>query len=318
MSYDMTKMDVTSWKNYIKESKTNKRKIKYNPFYNKQRLVKDKYKFVFGKELDLNNLQTFTEKLNGYKLNDKLMRKLSRYADKHYAKKYVREKIGSKHIIKEYFYKDKIEVSDLEKLPNQFVLKTTLGSGTNFIVKDKSKVNLQEICDYMNFLTQLEYGYIHGEFLYNYEKNRIIAEELLVDDKNSIPDDLKCFCFQDNDGNKRKILYVERVIGDERERIMLDENWNTVEYNSNFKKLDDKIPKPKNLKEILKVIDKLSEDFNFVRVDLFLFDKKIYFGELTFIPTAGYLKFENPNHDLEWGSWIGNDKEETIKEIKAS
>lgn len=315
MSYDMTKMDTTSWENYIKEANKTKRKIKYNPFYNKEKFVKEKYKFVFGKEVDLKNPKTFNEKLNSYKVNDNLMKKLSKYADKHQVKKYVRKKIGAKHIIKEYFYKEKITVEDLEKLPNQFVLKTTLGSGTNYIVKDKNKENLEEICNYMNFLTKLEYGYLHGEFLYNYEKNMIIAEELLIDDKNNIPDDLKCFCFQDNDGNKKKIIYVERVIGDERERIMFDEKWNIVDYNSSFKQLEEKIPKPKNLKDIIRIIDKLSEDFNFVRVDLYLFNNKIYFGELTFIPTAGYLKFDNPDHDIEWGSWIGNNKEEKIKEI---
>lgn len=315
MSYDMTKMDMTSWENYIKIAKKNKRKIKYNPFYNKKKFVSDKYKACFGKELDFNNPQTFNEKLNCFKVNDDLMKRISKYADKHQVKKYVRKKIGAKHIIKEYFYKDKITVEDLEKLPNQFVLKTTLGSGTNFIVKNKEKTDLQEVCNYMNFLTQLEYGYLHGEFMYNYGKNKIVAEELLVDEKNNIPDDLKCFCFQDNNGNKKKILYVERVIGDERERIMFDEKWNVVNYNSNFKQLEEKIPKPKNLKEIVKVIDKLSEEFNFVRVDLFLFNNIIYFGELTFIPTAGYLRFENPDHDLEWGSWIGNNKEKTIKEL---
>lgn len=308
MSYDMTKMDTSNWENLIKQSKKTKRKIKFKPFYNNKKFVKEKYESYFDKELDFNNLKTFNEKLNGFKIDVELMKKLSRYADKHQVKKYVRKKIGAKHIIREYFYKEKITVEDLEKLPNQFILKTTLGSGTNFIVKNKKETNLQAVCDYMNLLTKVEYGYIHGELLYNYEKNMIIAEELLTDKDNNIPDDLKCFCFEDNAGNKRKILYVERVIGDNRERLMFDENWKSVNYNCSFKKLDEEIPKPKNLKEILKVIDKLSEEFNFVRVDLFLFNNKIYFGELTFIPTAGYLKFDNPEHDVEWGSWIGDNK----------
>lgn len=58
------------------------------------------------------------------------------------------------------------------------------------------------------------------------------------------------------------------------------------------------------------MIDKLSEDFNFVRVNLLLLllKNKIYFGELTFIPTAGYLKFKNYEDDLNWESYIGNNK----------
>ena len=144
--------------------------------------------------------------------------------------------------------------------------------------------------------------------LYEYGKSRIIAEELLTDDKGNIPDDFKCFCFQDNEGNKKKVLYVERVIGNERARILFDENWNQIQLESNFELLEEKIPRPKNLKKILSIIDILSEDFNFVRVDLFLLNNKIYFGELTFIPTAGYLQFKNEEDNLRWGSYIGDNK----------
>lgn len=312
-SYDMTKFSTESWENNVRVSKYNKRKILFHPLYNKTKFVKNIYQINMGKELDLNNLQTFTEKLNGYKVNKILMKKLAKYADKHDVRQYVKEKIGSKYLIKEYFCKDKITVEDLEKLPNGFVLKTTKGSGTNFIVKDKEHTDLQKVCDYMNYLTKLEYGYLHGEFMYNYGKNRILAEELLTDSENHIPDDLKAFCFQDNEGHKKKILYVERVIGDERARIMFDENWRPVNYDSNFDKLDEKIPRPQNLKKIVEIMDILSDDFNFVRVDLFVLNNKIYFGELTFIPTAGYLKFTNPAHDLEWGSFIGNNKEQSIQ-----
>ena len=308
MSYDMTKLDFESWKSLKERSDKNRKKIKWNPFYTEKKFVKELYKMQMDKELDYNNLQTFNEKLNGFKVNKKFMKKAYSYADKNEVRSYIKEKIGSKHLIKEYFCKDKITPADLEKLPKSFVLKTTLGSGTNLIIKDKEKWDLQEICDYMNFLTTIHYGYLWGEFLYEYGKSHIIAEELLIDKAGNIPDDLKCFCFQDNNGQKRKILYVERVIGDDRARILFDENWNQIHLDSNFELLDEKIPKPQNLKKILKVIDSLSEDFNFVRVDLFVLKEKIYFGELTFIPTAGYLRFKKEEDDLAWGSYIGDNK----------
>ena len=259
-------------------------------------------------ELDFNNLVTFNEKLNGYKIDKKYMKKLAPYVDKKLVRDYVRKKIGSDHFISEYFCKNKITVKDLEKLPNSFVLKATMGSGTNIIIKDKNKVNLQEVCDYMNYISCIHYGYLWGEFFYEYGKKNIIAEELLVNDDGTIPDDLKCFCFQDNYGKRRKILYVERVVGDNRARIMFDEKWKKIKIESNFEELNEKISKPRNLKKILEIIDKLSEDFNFVRVDLFLVGEKIYFGELTFIPTAGYLQFKNDAENIMWGNYIGNNK----------
>ncbi len=308
MSYDMTKMEFDSHKALLKVTKYNKRKIIFHPLYNRKKFVKQIYEMQMKKELDYNNLRSFNEKLNGYKVNTKFMKSIRKLVNKHEVRDYISKKIGKKYLIEEYFCKDKITVEDLKKLPDSFVLKTTLGSGTNLIVKDKNKEDLEKICEYMNMLTKIEYGYIWGEFAYNYTKNKIIAEEYLSDKKGSIPDDLKCFCFQDNDGVKRKILYVERVVDGKRYRKLFDENWKEVKVETNFLLLEDNLPKPKNLKEILKIIDKLSSDFNFVRVDLFTIGERIYFGELTFIPTAGYLVFKNEEDNLLWGSYIGDNK----------
>jgi len=308
MGYNMTKLDFEKWKFLVESSNETRWNMIKHPLYTKKDFVRDKFKEQMNYDLDYNNLRTFNEKLNGYKVNNKYMRKTHKYADKYLVRKYVKEKIGEEHLIKTYFCKRKININDLEKLPNSFVLKTTLGSGTNLIIKDKTKFDLNEVCNYMNYLTKVHYGYLYGEFLYEYGKSKIIAEELLTDKKGNIPDDLKCFCFEDDKGIKRKILYVERVIEDERYRILFDENWKQINIESNFEILKEKIAKPKNLKEIISIIDKLSYDFNFVRVDLFAINNKIYFGELTFIPTAGYLHFKNKKDDLKWGSYIGSSK----------
>ncbi len=46
------------------------------------------------------------------------------------------------------------------------------------------------------------------------------------------------------------------------------------------------------------VAARLSEDFDFVCVDLYAVDEKIYFNELTFTPSAGYLDFTPTEWDL--------------------
>lgn len=307
MSYDMTTMHTNDWRSVFKSCRKNRLKLILKPHFNKKELVILDYQNHLGKKPNLDSPKTFTEKLNTIKLNKKIQKKLSNYVDKHKVRKYVSAKIGTKYLIPEYLYTKKLKTKDLRKIPNSFVIKTTNGSGTNYIVKNKKKTSLKEIVSYINWLSKLKYGYMWGEFFYNNIKPGIIIEKLLLDKKNNIPDDLKCFCFKDNKGEKHKILYLERVIGDKRSRIMFDENWNPINYSShNFDKLNIKLKKPDNSDEILSVIDKLSEDFSFVRVDLFLLDKKIYFGELTFVPTAGYMKFDDPKIDYLWGSWIGD------------
>ena len=300
----MKKMHVADWEEIFRISSENRKKLR-NPFYSKRQFIIDLYEQQFGRKPELDDPKLFTEKINALKLDKDVVRNYWQYVDKYRVREYVAKKIGRKYLIENYLYTSHLTVEDLEKLPKRFVLKTTGGSGTNYIVQDKSKENLKEVADYLNWLTELKYGYVWGEFLYNKVRPGIIAEKLIGDKAGNIPDDLKCFCFRDSGGVRRKVLYFERVVGDERQRIMFDEDWKPVEYSmGHFKKLGVKLKKPKNSVEILHVIDKLSEDFNFVRVDLFLVGEKIYFGELTFMPTAGYMKFDKAGMDELWGSWI--------------
>ena len=45
----------------------------------------------------------------------------------------------------------------------------------------------------------------------------------------------------------------------------------------------------------------MSEDFDYVRADLYAQDKEVYFGKLTFTPGAGVLPFGPDKVDYEWG-----------------
>ena len=53
---------------------------------------------------------------------------------------------------------------------------------------------------------------------------------------------------------------------------------------------------------MLKTASILSQDFPFVRVDLYNLDRKIYFGELTFYPWTGYVQFYPDSFDYELGN----------------
>lgn len=61
---------------------------------------------------------------------------------------------------------------------------------------------------------------------------------------------------------------------------------------------------PDNLKEMVSLAEKLSKNFEFVRVDLFDVKGKIYFSELTFSPCAGFMPITPQNYDLEIGKKI--------------
>lgn len=301
----MTKIDYQNWNYWMEYGKTHKDAIQ-NRKYSERDLVYQLYQEHMGKELP-DDPHTFTEIINHMKLDPYISRKYCKYIDKYLVRKYVKKKVGEKYLIPLMFCKKRIDVADLAKLPDSFVLKTNNGSGTNHIVIDKKLENLEVVCDYMNYLTTLEFAYLHGEWAYRRIKPRIIAEKLIKDDSGNIPDDLKCFCFKDKNGVRRKVLYIERVIGDERYRVFLNENWEVQDINCNFDKLNISVERPDNYKEVLWIIDRLSEDFPFVRVDLYLVGKNIYFGELTFTPTAGYMQLSDETN-LLWGTYIGYKK----------
>ena len=52
---------------------------------------------------------------------------------------------------------------------------------------------------------------------------------------------------------------------------------------------------------LLRVAEKLSEDFPYVRVDLYNVDGKVYFGELTFYPWSGYVQYTPDEWDYKFG-----------------
>ena len=49
------------------------------------------------------------------------------------------------------------------------------------------------------------------------------------------------------------------------------------------------VKRPDKLEEMISMAEKLAEGIPFVRVDLYLADGKIYFGEMTFTPATGVL-----------------------------
>ena len=103
--------------------------------------LKRKYKAIFHRELDLENPQSFNEKLQWLKLYDR-QPTYPRMVDKYAAKEYVASIIGSEHIIPTLGVWDSFDEIDFDSLPDKFVLKCTHDSGGIVICKDKSKLDL--------------------------------------------------------------------------------------------------------------------------------------------------------------------------------
>ncbi len=80
-----------------------------------------------------------------------------------------------------------------------------------------------------------------------------------------------------------------------------DIDWQRINASSDHENFESDIPKPENFAQMLRIAERLSEDFPEVRVDLYNIKGKIYFGELTFYPWSGYVQFEPDEFDYQLG-----------------
>ena len=261
------------------------------------------YKKIMHKPLNLNNPQTFNEKIQWLKLYDSTPIK-TQLADKYLVRDWVKEKIGEKYLIPLLGVYDKFEDIDFYKLPKQFVIKCNHGCGFNIIVKDKSKLNLadtkEKLDKWLNTNFAFQYGY---ELHYRDIKPKIIIEQY-IENKGSNGDlyDYKFWCFN---GKVKYIQFLSERNLDGLKMAFYDRNWIKQHFVYSYP-LDEKIiKKPNNLKEMIQLAETLSKDFNHVRVDFYRLDNgHIYFGEMTFTSASGLCKWNDEKINKYFGALI--------------
>ena len=64
------------------------------------------------------------------------------------------------------------------------------------------------------------------------------------------------------------------------------------------------IPKPEKLEEMLELSKILSANMIYARIDFYIIQDTVKFGEITMYPTSGFSLFDDPQTDILLGSWI--------------
>lgn len=266
-----------------------------------KKYISTKYEYIFNKRLNLNNPQTFNEKLQWLKLYDRKP-EYTTMVDKYAVKKYVADIIGEEYIIPTFGVWNHFDEIDFEKLPNQFVLKCTHDSGGLVICKDKAK--LDKVVAKKKLETSLKNNYYWSgrEWPYKNVKPRIIAEQYLSDVQANDLYDYKFFCF----GGEVRCFKVDFDRFIEHHANYYDKEGNILKFGEvDLPPIYDKnIKMSKNIGKMLELAEKLTEQQPFLRADFYDANGKIYFGELTFFPASGFGKFTSEEWDLKLGEWI--------------
>ena len=261
--------------------------------------ISKRFKKKTGYDLNIENPQTFNEKIQWLKLYYR-NRLMTRCSDKFAVRLYVEKTIGKEYLIElagKGVYNSAAEL-DFETLPNKFVLKVTDGWGANIICSDKSKLDYDEtrgiLTEWLN--KGNSHYYRNFEWAYKNIKPRIICESFLEQEGGLV--DYKLWCFR----GKVQLIQVcsDRGI-DEQKNDYFDTDWQNLNFQRKSPNSNTEIPQPKSLKQMIDISEILSSDFPFVRIDLYEIEEKVRFGEMTFYSANGTSPFE----PLEWDYKLG-------------
>lgn len=230
------------------------------------------------------------------------------YIDKLLFKEYARKKgIETPKTLKIFLNIDEI---DPKKLPN-CAIKTNNSCGKIMIIKDSIliRVGLGNFWRPMleNRPVEKAWNECKGQLYdwlkpyrpeeepqYKYIESKIFIEELLY----PIPDDYKVFVF---DG-KAAVLMVYQNRFKKTVCAVYDLNWNRLKAYSQYPDNPSEIEKPDNLKELIEAAELLSDNLDFVRVDMYNIKNRILASELTLAPGGGCISLQPDEFD----QWLFN------------
>ena len=255
-----------------------------------------------GLNINLDNPQTIQDKLCWLNIYDTNPLKV-KCADKIKIHDYCKDVLGEDicvPIIKVY---NNVSEINWDELPNQFVMKCNHGSGMNIICTDKSKLNKADAINKLNRWMKDDFAFRNGfEAHYHDIQHKIFVEEYKNDGNKDLID-YKFLCFNGNP------IYCQ-VIGGRNEKSRhlnyYDMDFDFVDisrydFPNNLKIIDKKPINFEKMKEFSKI---LSEPFNFVRVDFYEIDGRVFLGELTFTPGAMAFKYKNDDDNIKVGSLL--------------
>lgn len=261
------------------------------------------YRVGIGKKLDLDNPQTYNEKLQWLKLYDRKDIYTS-MVDKYEVRKYIADRIGEEYLIPLVGGPwDSFDEINFDALPEQFVLKCTHDSGGVVICKDKSKLDMKACKKKIERHLKINFYWAAREWPYKNVKPRIIAEKYMEDSTTSELRDYKFYAF---DGEPKTLFVASgrQSTGDETKFDFFDMEYNHLDIRKGHPNADVYPDCPKNFEKMKHLAALLSKGIPHVRVDFYEVDEVLYFGELTLFSGAGAGKFEPEEWDKTFGNWI--------------
>ncbi len=268
---------------------------------------KRQYRKIFGRKLDLSHPETFADKVLYLKLFYKNPL-LHVCADKHFSYEYVRALGMEDLLIPELALYDSGSDIDFSSLPDKCVIKKTQGSGDNIIL-DKNAPDYSEraVVRYLNELVKLDYYKVGREYGYKGVRGKLQVQPFLQNPDGSPLIDYKFYCF---DGVLRyyMVSYGEFNGHAVNHKFAPDDHSVDALFKERPTVPESAVVLPPNLSQMKAIAQRLAAPFPHARVDLYSVGGKIYFGEMTFYSSGGFIHIFDPAADRAIASWIPLEK----------
>jgi hypothetical protein len=220
-----------------------------------------------------NNSMTFNDVLYRIKTTDEILDPLRIFVtDKEFVKLYIKAVVGDEYNVPTLAVLRSVDDVRAYSFPSQCCIKPTHGFGKVILRKDDAPIDYNEI---ESWFSQNFYP-VNREANYRLLKPKIIIEPIIFPEQATLVE-YKIFCFQ---GEPRLIITSEDYLGIDS-RNLFDIDWNNMPFALRKENNPNTLSRPTNLLEMLNMARKLSERFDFIRVDFYSDNKKIYVGELT-------------------------------------
>lgn len=246
-----------------------------------------------GRWPNFKNPQDISVRILG-SMQKKSFLRYSDLADKAKVHDYIRSKGLGTILLEHYALWDNVDQIDITNMPDKFILKPNNGSGGHVICRDKNTFDLDGAKKTIQSAFEMAKHY-YFEPHYMHIKPQVICEQLLDLGPGVLPTDYKFTCIK---GHVMDVFIAIEDANGKRKYNTVDTNWNLLPYTKKEYILEPIPEKPTKLSEMIEYSEILSADFDFVRVDFYEYNNKVYFSELTFSPWGGYL-FSYTNEAVE-------------------
>lgn len=257
-----------------------------------------KYFRTHHRLLSLRNPRTFNEKIWYRKLYQRDPRMVA-WVDKLQAKDLVAGIVGREHVLPTLWRGADAAAIPFRELPRPFVLKTNHGAcGRNMVfVPEGAALDEEGARRQMAAALAQPYGVHAREWAYSQVRPSVYAEPMMVGPDGSVPPDYKFHVF---DG---QVKFVELHGGRFRDHRVnhYTADWQLLPLELELPNLDGEPQPPARFEEMKRIAGRIGSRFDYVRVDLYDHGERIIFGEATFYPGGGALRFRPFAWDLHYG-----------------